>query len=117
MATKAKFYIATSNGWVEANFGGTSSYTDLEDRPTIPTKTSDLINDSDYTTQTWVTDQEYSKLIIGTTSTTAAKGDHTHSNILTTPPISENKSGEMRFVVLSEEPNTRYRGYLYIITD
>ena len=67
-------------------------------------------------TQTWVNNQKYSKLELGTTSTTAAKGDHTHSNILTTAPTSANTSGEMRFVVLSSEPNARYSGYLYIIT-
>ena len=44
---------------------------------TVPTKVSDLIDSGNYATQTWVTNQGYSKLTIGTTATTAAAGNHT----------------------------------------
>ena len=48
MAVKSKFYIATSNGWVEANFGGTGSgsfYGVSSESSNIRTAT--LTNDSD----------------------------------------------------------------------
>lgn len=46
---------------------------------TVPTKVSDLTDSGNYATQTWVTNQGYSKLTIGTTETTAAAGNHTQS--------------------------------------
>ena len=59
---------------------------------------------------------EIGRIPTGTSSTTVALGNHTHNNILTTAPTSANTSGEMKFVVLSHEPNIRYSGYLYIVT-
>ena len=35
-------------------------------------------------------------------------------NYLTTAPIADNTDGDLKIVVLSSEPATKYNGYLYI---
>ena len=53
-STTNKFVTTSdiSNWNAKSDFSG--SYNDLTDKPTIPTKTSDLVNDSDFTTKTYV---------------------------------------------------------------
>ena len=38
-------------------------------------------------------------------------------NYLTTAPTEDNDSGQLKVVVLSSDPATKYDGYLYIITE
>lgn len=35
-------------------------------------------------------------------------------NYLTTAPVADNTDGDLKIVVLSSEPATKYNGYLYI---
>ena len=44
------------------------------------------------------------------------EGNIITTTYLTTAPTEANTSGKIIFVVLSEEPATKYDGYLYIIT-
>lgn len=92
--------IANSGG----SGGGSSfsgSYNDLTDKPTIPTRTSQLTNDSNFTTQAWVTNEITRVSTGGSVDLSAyatmtyvnselankANTSHTHSNYVTTTAL------------------------------
>lgn len=69
--------------WVSSNFLGQGNFS--TDDFSWSTSASEItIKASKWATQTWVGNQGYTKLTIGTTATTAAAGNHTHSGYVPT---------------------------------
>lgn len=92
-----------------ATVATSGSYNDLSNKPTIPTATSDLTNDSGF--------------ITGITSSdiTTALGftplANTACTYQTTEPIAAATDGGVHIVYLSSEPTTKYAGYIYMIAE
>ena len=68
----------------------TGDYDDLTDKPTIPSKISDLVNDSDFietSSTSGVIANDGSIIGIGTTQGTVAAGNHTHSGYVSATKV------------------------------
>ena len=87
------------------------SYSSLSNKPTIPSKTSDLTNDSGF-----LTSHQSIKTITGTSL--VGTGDVLPSAVgyTTTVPSAANTSG-LKFVLCDSDPSTKYDGWVYLIKE
>lgn len=94
-----------------ATVATSGSYNDLSSTPTIPSKTSDLTNDSGF-----LTSHQNIKTVTGTSM--VGTGDVLPSAVgyTTTVPSAANTTG-LKFVLCDSEPSTKYDGWVYLIKE
>ena len=126
-----------------ATVATTGSYNDLSDKPTIPTvptNVSEFTNDAGYitssalngyATEDWISQQGYQtanqvenaitskgyQTASDVSTAISGKLDATKCTYQTTAPTAEITDGGVHIVYLSEEPTTKYAGYIYMIAE